>query len=88
MFPDIFGWMRIAGVAALVAGVVGVIAYTKGNMDGRAYERAKQVREAMEAIEERGRINEEVRELDNCDLLRELGVSGMPEHCPDSGGGL
>ena len=53
MFPDIFGWLRIAGIAALVAGAVGVIAYAKGNMDGRAYERAKQVREAMEAIEER-----------------------------------
>lgn len=80
MFPDIFGWMRIAGISALVAGVVGVIAYTKGNMDGRAYERAKQVREAMEAIEERGRINEEVRELDDGSLVCDI-LGGLPDGC-------
>jgi hypothetical protein len=80
MFPDIFGWMRIAGIAALVAGVVGVIAYAKGNMDGRAYERAKQVREAMEAIEERGRINEEVRELDDGSLVCDI-LGGLPDGC-------
>jgi hypothetical protein len=75
------GWLRTAGIAALVAAVVGIFAYAKGNADGRAYEQAKQAEATLEQLEERNRINETVRTLDDCDLLRELGVSRLPEHC-------
>jgi hypothetical protein len=80
MFPDILGWMRIAGIALLVAGVVGVVAYAKGNADGRAYERAKQDRASLEAIEQRGQINEDVRRLDDGSLLCDI-LGGLPNGC-------
>ena len=81
MFPDVLGWLRTAGIAALAAGVVGILAYAKGNADGRAYERAKQDRAALEAIEQRGQINEEVRRLDDGSLLCDI-LGGLPDGCP------
>lgn len=76
-----FGWLRTAGIAAVVAGVFGLVAYAKGHGDGRAYERAKQDRAALEAIEQRGQINEDVRRLDDGSLLCDI-LGGLSDGCP------
>lgn len=86
MLPDILGWARTIGLAIVAAGVAGLFAYLVGHQDGRQYERAAAVTAAFEALKQRGMINEEVRSLDDCALLAELG--GVSDDCPDGGGGL
>ena len=73
--------LQVLGAAVLLAGVVAVLVYAKGHGDGRAYEQAKQAQATVDQLEERNQINDTVRTLDDCDLLRELGVSRLPEHC-------
>ena len=81
--PNPVSWLRTAVIAALAAGAVGLITYAKGHSDGRDYERAKAALATLEQLEERGMINEEVRSLDDCDLLVELGVVSLPDECAE-----
>lgn len=76
-----FPRLKTLGYTALAAGVVGTLAYAKGNYDGRDSERVRAVNAALEQIQQRDENNEAVRDLDRCALIVELG--GLPEHCPD-----
>ena len=80
MFDFIPG-LKTLGYMALAACFVGIIAYAKGNVDGRDSERVRAVNAALQQIEQRNENNEAVRDLDACALIVELG--GLPEHCPD-----
>lgn len=70
--------MRFVLMAAVAAAPV--IAYLFGLNQGAENERARAIAAALERINERGDINEEVRELGDCDLLREL-TDSLPDDC-------
>lgn len=79
--PNPLSWLSSVGIVMGVAAVVGLIAYTKGSLDGRASERVNVVNAALEQIQERSENNEAVRDLNACDLIVELG--GVPNGCTD-----
>ena len=79
MFPDLFGLARTLGIAAAAFVVGGVIAYPLGHKAGVEAERVAAINRTLEQLEERGLINEEVRDLGACDLLAELG--GLSDEC-------
>lgn len=74
-FPSLktIGWMIVT------ASLVGIIAYAKGNLDGRDSERVKALKAAMEQIEQRSANNEAVRDLNMQQLCIDIG--GLPDQC-------
>jgi len=70
-----FTQFQIVTALLLGAAVFAFIAYAKGHSDGRSYEQVRAMEVAIERLQERGLINEEVNSLDSDALLREL--------CPD-----
>ena len=77
MFPDVLGWLRTAGIAALAAGIVGMLAYAKGSADGRAYERAQSLNRSVEVLRERNATDDRFQSMSDADLCLFLG--GMPD---------
>jgi hypothetical protein len=63
----------LIGGAAIAASLVVGGAYIKGRSDGYALGTAAGVTATMDQLEERGQINETIRNLGECELIRELG---------------
>lgn len=72
--------MRRAVAPYIAAGAAGLFAawstglYLKGRADGAAMAEARAVQSTFNQLKERGRINEAVRNSDDCELLADLGV--------------
>lgn len=61
----------LAAAAAFVVAVLGLV--MKSRADGRAQERAKQDRAALDALRERAKVDDETQGLDDRELRRRLG---------------
>ena len=73
--------LKLAAIGLIMALPVG--AFLLG--DNRGYERAQADadRRAIERLQERGMINEEIADLDACELLRELGGECLSDSSGD-----
>ena len=73
----------LIGGAVIAASLAFGGAYLKGRSDGYALGTAKGVTATMDQLEQRGQINEEVRSLEECKLVRELNPGGVCEQRTD-----
>ncbi len=68
----------VAGALVALLGWSGAI-YLKGRSDGASVAETRAIKSTIEQLEQRGQINEAVRDTDAADLCIELG--GLPEQC-------
>ena len=77
-----FTQFQIVATLLIGAAAASLMAYTMGHSAGRSYEQTRAMEVAIERLQDRGIINEEINSLDNDALLREL----CPECVPDASG--
>jgi hypothetical protein len=68
-----FAAPKIIAMLCAVSFALIVSAYFKGRIDGKTIGAAQGVIATMDQLQARGQINEAVRNLDECDLIIELG---------------
>lgn len=74
---------QLIGAALIASGLLAGGAYFKGRSDGYAIGTAKGVSATMDQLEQRGQINEEVRNLEECNLVLELNPDGVCDQRAD-----
>ena len=72
-------WLKLALGAVLGAIAVAAPVYLYGKAEGRQIERAASLSRSVEALRERNRVDDEVRDMDARSVC--IAIGGLPDEC-------